>query len=212
MKALHNEYQDIDAIIFDLGGVLLNIDYDRTSDAFKQLGVHNFNILYSQSSQYPLFDDLEIGKITPKEWRQSLRGLTNLTLEDNRIDEAWNAMLLDFPLNRLNLLERLSKHYRIFLFSNTNEVHANAYLKYLKNEMGITNFYGLFEHAYLSFNCGFRKPHPSSFSYILNKHQLIPDKTLFIDDSIQHIEGAKQAGLLVHHLKKGVDVISLFKE
>ena len=187
-------------IILDLGGVVLNIDYAKTIDAFHRLGIDNAKELYTQQAQYPLFDLLETGKITPDEFYDEFRKLTGKNLTDREIRDAWNAMLLDFPEKRLEMLRDLSKHYSLFLLSNTNIIHYEAYTATLKSQFGLHDLSDFFKKEYYSHEIGLRKPQPEVFRLVLNEQQLLPHETLFIDDSKQHIEGAKTIGLKTHLL------------
>ncbi|MDR4987474.1 MAG: hypothetical protein RG741_01385 [Bacteroidales bacterium] len=110
-------------IIFDLGGVLLNIDYGLTIAAFKKLGVEDFDGFFTQAAQHKVFDRFDTGHVTPGEFRDRLRRLSGLNLSDRQIDDAWNAMLLDMPADRIKLLQKVRRNYRIFLLSNTNAIH-----------------------------------------------------------------------------------------
>ena len=186
---------EIRNIIFDLGGVLLNIDYQASIKAFKDLGVKDFDALFSQATQHHLFDRLDTGQISAEEFRDELRELGGLSLSDAQIDHAWNAMLGDFPASRIDLLQGLSAIYRLFLLSNTNSIHYPAYIERLRKDHGIDSLDHLFENAYLSHEIGLRKPDTAAFQLIINENQLDPAATFFIDDSAQHVEGAIKAGL-----------------
>jgi len=199
-----------EAIIFDLGGVLLNIDYNLTADAFKKLGVKDFDIHYSQASQSGLFDNLEKGLITPAEFRLAMRRWLHTDATDEAIDQAWNAMLLDMPGKRLELLKAVSQDYRTFLLSNTNEIHLQTVSLILQKSHGITDFSGILEKQYFSSRMGLRKPDPEIFLHVLRENNLKAENTLFIDDSIQHISGANSIGLNTRHLLPREDILELF--
>ncbi len=188
-------------IIFDLGGVLLNIDYHAAIRRFKALGMEHFDALYNQASQTDLFDRFDRGEVSPAGFRQALRDLSGLPLTDGDIDAAWNAMLLDFPASRLELLEKAGRHYRLFLLSNTNAIHYPVYLSYMRSRFGLDGLGHVFEKEYLSYRIGMRKPEHRVYECILKENGLKAQQTLFIDDSIQHVEGARQAGLHAVHLE-----------
>lgn len=200
-----------EAIIFDLGGVILNLDYNLTIEAFKRLGRENFDQLYTQSHQDKIFDLYETGSISSTEFRNYMRQFFSELVSDEKIDAAWNAMLLDLPVERIYLLEELKKSYPIYLFSNTNDIHYHSFKNYLNQEFGNANLLeDTFNKAYFSHIVGVRKPNTNAFEKVLNEHQLNPEKTLFIDDSIQHIEGAKMLGIQTHHLIDS-DIVTFFK-
>ncbi len=203
----------IKSIIFDLGGVILNISYEKTIHAFKKLGVNDFENFFTQAAQVRLFDRFDTGDISPNEFRNQLRKLSGTNIPDKQIDDAWNAMLLDLPSNRIKLLEEVRKNYRTFLLSNTNAVHYPVYMNYMKENHGINDLSALFEKQYLSFELGMRKPNRDIFERVMQENNLSSEETLFIDDSRQHVYGAREAGLqaLWLNIEKN-SVASLFNE
>lgn len=182
-------------IIFDLGGVLYPIDYHATLDAFKKLGIKEFDKFFSQASQDHLFDRFDRGEISPEDFRNEIRKLTGLPFSDQQIDDAWNAMLLDFPAHHLDLLEGLRGHYRLFLLSNTNAINYPVFQQHLKEKFGFPDIDSYFEKIYLSYKIGRRKPEREAYELILRENELDGAGTLFVDDSLQHVEGARRAGL-----------------
>lgn len=202
---------EIKNIIFDLGGVILNIDYNLTAQAFKNLGVSNFDELYSKAQQSELFDLMETGMVSNQEFRNGIRDIINLQLSDEEIDNAWNAMLLDLPFKRIELLKKLkAEGYRLFLLSNTNQIHYDAYTENLKNEHGIEGLEEFFEKTYFSHKIHKRKPLKEIFQFVLDDAELKAEETIFIDDSLQHVLGAKEAGINAFHLEG--DVLTFFDE
>lgn len=197
-------------IIFDLGGVILHIDYLLTEKAFKALGCVDFEKKYSQAKQLPLFDDFEKGKISNEDFVKELKKMLDMNVSDTDIINAWDAMLIDLPASRLQLLAELKKKYRTFLLSNTNEIHIKGFEKIIYEQHGISGLEAYFEKVYYSCRVNMRKPDAEIFELVLNENGLNPRETLFIDDSIQHIEGALKAGLQAKLLSGGVDVSTLF--
>ena len=183
-------------IIFDLGGVILNIDYRKTEQAFNDLGVTEFRKLYSQFHASDLFINLETGRISPRGFIEEIKRYSSTKLSDNNIKQAWNAMLMDFPQGRLNFLNNIKRNYRTFLLSNTNEIHYNAiqenYSEVMKTE---TPLDGCFEKVYYSHQMGMRKPDKEVFEYVLYANHLDPAETLFIDDTFTNVEGALKTGI-----------------
>ena len=190
----------ITSIIFDLGGVLLNIDYGRTRTAFEHLGAPNFSDLFSQAQQTELFSLFETGKITEIEFFHGVRTTAGIGCTDDEIRTAWNAMLLNFPPQRLEFLKNIKTRYKTYLLSNTNATHETAFLQIIQEENGIHSLNDYFNSVYFSHKIGYRKPDRDSFSYVLNENNLDANQTLFIDDSIQHVMGAKQLGIHSVHL------------
>lgn len=201
--------EKIHNIIFDFGGVIINIDYKITIEAFKKLGIDNFDALYSQAAQSNLFDDIETGKISPQHFINGLLELLPNGISPNQVVHAWNAMLLDIPKSRIELLKQLSTKYRIFLLSNTNSIHIDAALR-TWNKASDHPIESVFESIYLSHEVGMRKPNVEIFEYVCEQHELNMEETLFIDDSIQHIEGANKSGLQTLHLTGGLDIQDVF--
>ncbi|NHB68950.1 HAD family hydrolase [Perlabentimonas gracilis] len=192
--------QNIKNIIFDLGGVILNIDYHLTIDAYKNLGITDFDSMFTQAQQVGLFDQLDKGLVTPAQFRDGIRQISNPALTDKQIDDAWNAMLLDFPPQRLDVLEKVKPHYSTFLLSNTNAIHIEEYNKVLHKTFGVDNLSVYFDKEYYSHLIHMRKPDAEAFEIILRENNLNPSETLFIDDTQQHVEGARKLGILAHHL------------
>jgi len=205
---------NIKNIIFDLGGVILNIDYHLTIDGFKKLGFENFDEIYSQANQTGVFDKIDKGTITPAEFRDEIRELSGKPFTDKQIDDAWNAMLLDFPVHRLELLEKVHSQYRTFLLSNTNKIHIDVYNQILLNTFGVEDLSHFFEKEYYSHEVHMRKPDAEIFELILKESNLKPEETLFIDDSEQHVIGARKLGINAYHLKvkDGEQIEVLFSE
>lgn len=198
------------AIIFDLGGVILNIDYSKTIDAFKNLGITNFNKIYTQAQQNQIFDKFETGLISEQDFRNYIKSEADKSLTDKQIDKAWNAMLLDLPEHRITLLNHLKADYPIFLYSNTNTIHLKAFKSIIKEQFGNKNLLeDTFNKTYYSHLINKRKPNPEGFEQIIEDNKLQPKTTLFIDDSEQHILGAQKVGLKSLWLKDK-DISDLF--
>ena len=184
--------ENIKNIILDLGGVLINLDYDKLNKSLSSLGLSN---AFSKAKQIELFDKLEEGKISDENFLREFNELTKANHNHQTIINAWNSILLDFPQERLHLLRLLAEKYRMFLFSNTNSIHINEVYNILKRDCGVNDLNQYFERIYLSNELGLRKPKSEGFKFILEDNQLNANETLFIDDSPQHVEGAKKVGL-----------------
>lgn len=200
---------NIKNIIFDFGGVILNIDFSKTIDAFINLGIDRFSESFSGFAQSQVFNDLETGKSSPEAFYEGLRKELGVTLTNQQIADAWNALLLDLPPHRIDILKSLKGNYRLFLLSNTNQIHFESYNNRFVKDYG-HNFADLFEHAYWSFNVKQRKPDAAIFEHVLTNSQLVASETLFIDDSFQHIEGARKLGIKTLHLQ-GIELRDLFE-
>ena len=190
----------IDTILLDLGGVLIDVDYHRTAAAFNALGFDGFEAIYSKAQQDHLFDGFEIGALSPADFRARIRSLHGKGITDEQVDHCWNAMLGRIPQERIDLVHRLKERYQLLLLSNTNAIHVPAFERIIAEDHGIADFKALFDGAYYSCEMGLRKPDAEAFHYVLSKHGAEPLRTLFIDDSIQHVVGAREAGLHAEHL------------
>lgn len=191
----------IDTILLDLGGVLIDVDYERTAREFAALGFPDFDRLYSKAKQDHLFDGFETGHLSSAQFRDGVRQVVSPLLDDATIDRCWNAMLGSIPPERMQLVEDLRSRYQVLLLSNTNAIHVPAFSDIIRRENGIADFKNCFHGAYYSCEIGLRKPHAEAFHHVLRLHGADPARTLFIDDSIQHVMGAREAGLQAQHLE-----------
>ncbi|AWO01428.1 hypothetical protein DLD77_06845 [Chitinophaga alhagiae] len=203
--------QGIKNIIFDLGGVLLNINYQLTNKAFTDLGVKNFTELYSQFHANALFEDLETGRVSDEDFIEQLRPHIPGEVTSQQIIDAWNAMLLDFPLARLQLLQQLRLHCNLYLLSNTNAIHLREVNKILERSRGIPSLGAFFDKSYYSHLIGFRKPEKEAYQVILDENHLRPEETLFIDDTLPNVDAASHLGIQVIHLQAPKTVLDIFR-
>ena len=199
--------KNIKAIIFDLGGVIYNINYQKTIDKFIAIGLDKKKYIYSQEYQSDIFNQLETGAITSEDFLLKLQN-NSASQSISNIKKAWNCMLLDLPKKRIKLLKRIKNKIPLFLLSNTNAIHITE----IKNKIGKKNyadFYNIFNKVYFSHEIKIRKPDPEAFKLILKENNLSAKNVIFIDDSIQHINAAKIIGLNTIFLDKNQDIMSL---
>lgn len=201
--------QPIKNIIFDLGGVFLNINFELTNTAFAHLGVDQFAEMFNQHHSNDLFERLEKGEISAPAFYEAFRKESGTNISDDAIRDAWNALLLDFPPERIEWLEQIKKRYNIYLFSNTNQIHYDAFMADFGKTFAGKDFNSYFIKAYYSQTLGLRKPSVASYLAIIQEQGLIPAETLFIDDTIKNIKGAKEAGLQTIHLVAPNTVLDL---
>ncbi len=186
-------------ILFDLGGVLINIDYQATIIAFEKLGLDNFKEHFSQANQTGLFDQYETGKISSFEFINGILDHLPEGCSANQVVHAWNAMILDWPKSRLEYLKRISEKHDLYVFSNTNDLHMEKARRNLKESTDLP-LESFFKRIFLSHELGDRKPNPSAFQKILDTINAKASDVLFVDDSIQHVEGARSIGIEAVHL------------
>ncbi|WP_372752268.1 HAD family hydrolase [Labilibaculum sp.] len=205
------KYNSIPNIIFDFGGVILNINTDQAVKSFKEIGLSDTSLVKKEYQTNGLFDRLEKGMISADEFRTEIRTHINATVSDEQIDSAWNSMLLDLPYERLELLGKLKENHRLFLLSNTNIIHWEAYMGMIQKVHG-TCLSDFFEKDYYSHNMGLRKPDPKIYTSLLEKEGLKASETLFVDDMRANIDAARLLGLQTHYLdlEKGESILDLF--
>ncbi len=197
-------------IIFDYGGVIINLDMQAPLILLKlhtRLDVHQ---VWKEMQSKRIFELYEQGILSDAEFRNAIRNFFQTQIDDELIDQIWNSLLLDMPAERIDLLKNCQKNYRTFLLSNSNEIHYKSYFAQLKNRYKIDSFDQLFEKAYFSFEMKQLKPSPEIFQTLIDNHQLNPEETLFIDDTIIHIETAKKMGINTIHLNNELTINDVF--
>jgi len=196
----------INTIIFDMGDVFLNKDKAAKVDALAKIGIIGWN-----DDLEKLEKKLETGKINEQQYLEGIQPFTNGASLD-AIKEAWNAGITDFPLYRLEFLQKLAGNYRLFLLSNTDPIHIEKF----EQETGpsfYSDFYQCFEKVYFSHEIGVRKPDAEAFNHVINKHDIQPKRTLVVDDKKFNTDAAEALGFQVWNLQKGEeDVVDLFEK
>ncbi len=190
-------------IIFDLGGVIMDIDFNRTIEAFKDLGVENFDQLFSWEKQVNLFNKMDRGEVTPAEFRDGIRAITGLKISDHQLDYAWMQILSKVPASRIQLLKEVKDNYNSYLLSNTNMIHMENFSQDLQLDFGVSGIEVLFDRAYLSYELGMRKPEERIFKHVIESNDLDVSETLFIDDTPGHIETASKLGIKTYLFNPG---------
>ncbi len=188
-------------IIFDLGGVIYDIRYENIPEAFARMGAGNLMEIYSKAKQTDFIDRYEEGLMSSDEFCEEIRRISEVPLTNEQIKEAWNAILIDVPASRVDFLLKLKERYNLYLFSNTNQFNYDCFTAHLNQKYGFDFFDTIFKAAYFSHILHIRKPKAEGFQKIMQEQQLNPAETLFIDDSPQHIEGARRCGLQAYHLQ-----------
>jgi HAD superfamily hydrolase (TIGR01509 family) len=196
----------INAIIFDFGDVFINLDKQATQDGLKNLGMTEWNEDLNQLNL-----KYEIGSISKEEFLSGIQKYTDNASIEN-IKKAWNAILADFPLYRLEFLQMLSQKYRLFLLSNTDAIHIATFEKKVGTSF-YSDFYQCFEKVYFSFEIGMRKPNPEVYNFVLDQNGLQAKHTLFIDDKKENTDAAAALSIQVWNLQVGEeDVVDLFNK
>lgn len=191
----NNPLDGIKNIIFDLGGVIIDIDHHLSADEFKKLGVPDFIEHFSHTKQHEMFDLHEKGLITDFEFRNLVCRELKISVSNELFDYAWNAILIGIPKERIELILELKKKYRIFMLSNTNSIHMIWMNNYLRDKFKFNSYKEIFEKAYFSFELGMRKPDAEIFDFVLKDSGLNPSETLFIEDTLKNIDAAEKVGI-----------------
>lgn len=187
--------QNIKNIIFDYGNVIFEINFRKAQEALAQLGIANIEEFFAHKTHNTLFDDFETAAISEAQFRAGIRAAANnQDLTDEEIDAAWNSLLIGVPPTIHDTLLEVRAKYRTFLLSNNNVIHYKYIISYLDREFGMPDNSSLFEKTYYSQDMFMRKPNVEIFKKVIAENNLVPEETLFIDDSPQHLVGAKQAG------------------
>jgi len=200
---------NIKNIIFDLGGVIMDIDVKQTMRAFSRLGIGNIEDYFGHGFAASFFSDHEAGRISDEEFLEEIKMLLTeesgdvaIEVSDEAVIDAWNALLLEFPPERISLLKEIKSRYRLFLFSNTNAIHYDKFREMYRNSFS-GELEDLFEKAYFSHSMGHRKPDTTGFELIIRENALDPKQTLFVDDAFINVEGALKTGLKGLYLPPG---------
>jgi len=201
-------------LLFDFGGVIINIDYARTATAMRRLSRAGSTIAFSQAQQAELFDDFETGHLSPAGFRAGLREAYDLDATDAEVDEAWHAMLLDVPAERLALIGELRRQgHQTALLSNTNALHIGEINQRLAAKYGFRHgIADVLDRVFYSQEVGLRKPGEEIFRHALAEMNWQAADTLFIEDSPQHVATARRLGLRVLHLAPPLTLVTALPE
>ena len=177
-------------IIFDLGGVIINLDIPKTFKNLAVLGGISERQLMGMVDGSPLFHDYEKGLVSSRAFRSGIRRLLKKDIADRDIDDAWNGMLLDVPTERLEVIEALKGKYNLFVLSNTNDIHVQAFEKIVTRSYDLQKYHQLFDYIYYSYRINKRKPDADIYRLVLDEQNLVPEETMFFEDTRDNINGA----------------------
>jgi len=198
-------FSNISTLIFDFGGVLIDLDMNQSILNFKKLGVENVENYLSNFGQSGFFMQLEKGKISAEEFRSEIRKMTTNTITDKEIDDAWNAFLVRIPSEKLDIVYQLRKKFRVIMLSNTNAIHfpyaERTFFSY-KNR-GIDEY---FDKCYRSYDMKMAKPDAEIFEAILSQEQVAPNQCLLLDDGPKNIEQAQKMGFQTYFVDPKEDL------
>lgn len=204
--------REIKNLIFDLGEVIINIDTAAVKKHMLQKGVGNVDELHLKLIEQGTYHKLETGQISVDQFRASIKEVIDIELNDQDIDHAWNAMILDIPRERIKFMTRLKSKYKLYLLSNTNHIHWKYYDQYFQDTFDYPSINTFFTRCWYSYLMGVRKPDPEIFRIALDEGQLIPEETVFIDDLEENVEAAATLGIIPAHLPPEKEFMELFDE
>ncbi|MBQ3579931.1 MAG: HAD-IA family hydrolase [Bacteroidales bacterium] len=198
----------INNIIFDLCGPIITLDIELMNRRFHDYGV-TVEKPYQTLRDEGLTKRYEAGLVSTVDFISQVRVILDCPLSDSQILDAWNTIIVEFPHRHIELLQRLKDRYKIFLLSNSDETNAAYFKEYMKHSAGFDILNDCFDEVFFSCDLHDRKPSPSVFQHIVDKHHLMPSETLVVDDCKVHCEGAASVGLQTHWLVLGEDICDL---
>jgi putative hydrolase of the HAD superfamily len=203
---------EIKHIIFDLGQVIINVDPPRVKQVMKNKGVGNVDDLHIKLLADDAYHLLETGEISPDDFRRKVKDIIDHPLPDHDVDEAWNAMLLDIPRERIKFMTRLKSRYKLYLLSNTNHIHWLSYDRYFQDHFDYPSINTFFSHCWYSYLMGVRKPDPRIYKMVMQEGGFNPGEVAFIDDLKENVDEAANHGIIPVHLPEGKQIMELFDE
>jgi glucose-1-phosphatase len=200
-------------LIFDLGNVIIDLDMERTFAQLRHYLGADYEPALRNLFDKDIFIEYEIGNISENEFLHNLRAVADMPVGIGQLRDAWNAMLLDIPFQRLEMLERLKQKYQVFLLSNTNDSHLYYVHGYLKTVYGIENFEERFFHRpYYSHLLGLRKPNADIYEFVLKDAHLKADETMFFDDLSWNVKAAQSVGIQAVLHPAGAEIVNVLRD
>ena len=204
-----SEYKNI---IFDLGAVIINIDFQKTFESFSKIGNTDVLQVLKKFEDHRILHRYETGEVDDKGFRNLIREEFGTQLSDDQIDDAWNALLLDIPQERIDLILKLKNKYRLFILSNTNAIHIKGVNTILNKTTGIPNLDNIFEKVYYSHEVLLRKPDVAIYEYLLRDKDLKASETIFLDDNLDNIKASERVGITSLWVNHPLTILDLLKD
>jgi len=195
-------------ILFDLGGVILDINVQATLKKFYEMGFPAQLMQYPHSMKTDLFFKYETGKLSAEEFRNEIRKVSGMNVSDKAFDEAWTAMLLRIPRERCDLLKRLADRYALYMLSNTSDLHTPVFERMFRENAGM-EMYELFTKIYYSHEIGYHKPDREAWDFVIEDAGIKPGETLFLDDNIHNIKASQELGFQAIHIHERINLLDL---
>lgn len=195
-------------ILFDLGGVILDINIQATLKHFYELGFPSELLQYPNNMTSDLFFRYETGKIGTVEFRNEIRRISGQDVSDEELNEAWNAMIVRIPEKRTRLLDKLTERYDLYMLSNTSALHAPVF-EQMYFEVAGKPMKDLFKKVYYSFEIGCHKPDYEAWKHVISDAGIVPQETLFLDDNIHNIKASQELGFQAIHIHERTSLTDL---
>lgn len=192
-------FSSLKNIVFDLGGVILDLNVSATLEAFLEMGFPGELLNYPENFHTDVFYNYETGKTSTSEFRDAIRKIAGLNFSNGEFDHAWNAMLARVPKKRIGILKSLSSHYKLYILSNTSPLHIEKFTAMFRDAAGF-ELNEVFSGCYYSYETGLHKPDAESFQFVLKDAKILAQETLFLDDNIHNVKAAKELGFNVIHI------------
>ena len=202
-------FNPIKNIIFDLGAVIINIDVPLAYKAFSSLNNQSVEEIKKKFEASGINQEYEKGNINDADFLNSIRKELGINATDSQITDAWNALLMDLPEERIERIRQLRTKYNLYLLSNTNIIHINSINNILQKNFGIESIKHMFDKAYLSYEIGLIKPYEDIYEYVLKDSNLNKEETVFLDDNADNIKGADKVGIHTIHVTAPHTMIEL---
>jgi epoxide hydrolase-like predicted phosphatase len=194
------DYSSIKNIIFDLGGVVIDIDFELTFNAFAQLANKSTHETKEIMGELNIWDQYERGALTDQKFIDTIRASLELTQTDEEIIVAWNALLLELPKSRIDLVKEINAKYDTYVLSNTSNIHIEGVNKILEESTGHQDLKEVFGKIYYSYEINRRKPDLDIYEFVLEDAGLKAEETLFLDDNLDNIIAAQKMGIQTIHV------------
>ncbi|MBI1221113.1 MAG: HAD-IA family hydrolase [Bacteroidetes bacterium] len=194
-------------LLFDLGGVIIDLHIQNTREAFEELGMKETGNWFVAHDQNSWLNKYETGQIDTDAFIAGINKDSGLGISEKDFKQAWNAMLGKVRRSRLEMLENLREKYRVFALSNINPMHAHACHEILERDHDIYSFHEIFDRVFFSHEINARKPDKASFDAVLKATGIHPEETLFFDDHFPNVEAAARFGFLAQHVDLEISVL-----
>ncbi len=204
-------YSTIKNIVFDLGGVVIDIDFELTFNAFAQLSPYSLEEVKKIMSELNVWDVYERGTLSDQEFVTTIRKSLKLTQSDEEIIVAWNALLLELPKERIDLVKEINKKYSTYVLSNTSNLHIIGVNDILEKSTGENDLKNVFGKIYYSYEINRRKPDRDIYEFLLKDANIKPEETLFLDDNVDNVLAAQKVGIQTIHVEPPISILHYLK-